>query len=230
LAVYGTGQQIYAHGAFWTLVVEAQFYVVLPLAIAFWRGKPMVAVAAFIATMIAAHYLRRFIPSEVAALAWRDNVFTLAHFFIGGMLFALYGDRLLKRPIIFWLLCVPFTVGLFLFLQLRGNQYLTHLMPIVLTILILATTSVSGRLGKKAPWGDLSYGIYLYHFPALTVAQITDARLGTTTSNLTVMAATIAASFVSWHLIEQPSIRWAHRYQARERRPVTDVTREAPAN
>jgi peptidoglycan/LPS O-acetylase OafA/YrhL len=230
LAVYGTGQPIYAHGAFWTLVVEAQFYVVLPLAIAFWRVKPIVAVGLFVATMIAAHYLLRFIPPEVAALAWRDNVFTLAHFFIGGMLFALYGDRLLKRPLVFWLSCVPASVGLFLFLQIRGNQYLTHLMPFALTALILAIATVSGKLGKKAPWGDLSYGIYLYHFPALTVAQIVDARFGTDTPSWTVTAATIAAAFVSWHLIEQPSIRWAHRYQARERLPVTDVTREAPAN
>lgn len=174
LPLAAVGNPIYAHGAFWTLVVEVQFYALVPAVIWCWKRWPMRTGAALGCVAAAAVVSRATMPLA-DLLVYRQNVFTVAHFFIAGMLSAL---------------CLP-----------RLNL------------------KIWPALKRAAPWGDLSFGIYLYHFPVLTIMGLAGIE-----GRWPAIAATIVAAFLSWHLIEKPIMRLA-----RSSRLILDGERDVRA-
>ena len=211
LVLAGEGHKIFAHGAFWTLVVEAQFYIALPFAIVAWRKWPVRTLAALIAVYFASHFSRRYMENDILLLAFRDNLFTVAHFFIAGMIAAMYGKKVFASRW-FWPVIVPASAIIYAFLQLRGNQYVTHLMPFAIMAMIYAIASLSGRFGNRrdAKWGDISYGVYIYHFPVLFILgqldPFTDINLQTPNK---IAAVTVLISFASWWWLERPILQAA---------------------
>lgn len=231
LSSEGAKLGVFGHGAFWSLVIEFQFYMFLPVAIICWGKRPVVTVLALIAILFAAHFSRRYLGGGVEFLAFRDNLFTVAHFFIAGMLAAMYARNVTREPW-FWFPILPVSALLYLVLQFRGDEYLTHLMPFVLVILALAiarisaivSAAISTRYTTRAPWGDLSYGLYLYHFPVLFLVRATEAYIPIPMhTNFKTLFGTILISFLSWHLMERPINDWAKRSTRRVSQLKGDV-------
>lgn len=209
LVLSGEGHKLFAHGAFWSLVIEAQFYVALPFAIVAWRKWPVRTLAVLAVVYFASHFSRRYMENDLLMLAFRDNLFVFAHFFIAGMVVAIFVHKTKQKPWDqpwFWWAAAPASFALYAFLQLRGNQYLTHLMPFAIMGIVLVIASLSGRIGrrKEAFWGDISYGVYIYHFPVLFILgqldPLTDINLHTPNK---IAAVTVVASFASWWLLER---------------------------
>ena len=91
----------------------------------------------------------------------------------------------------------------------------------------------TNRLARRL--GDVSYGIYLWHFPIIMFAFTTlGLTYGTNRDFFLLLAVTlpgsIVAGFLSFALIERPCIRWAQkRSRAREHRPEPAPAARAPA-
>ncbi|KRB46014.1 hypothetical protein ASD90_09720 [Terrabacter sp. Root181] len=62
---------------------------------------------------------------------------------------------------------------------------------------VLLTNPVSGYLG------DISYGLYLWHFPLVVLAPVVLATAGATSAAI-VLAGTLALAVISHHLVERP--------------------------
>ena len=62
---------------------------------------------------------------------------------------------------------------------------------------VLLTNPVSGYLG------DISYGLYLWHFPLVVLAPVVLATTGATSAAI-VLAGTLALAVISHHLVERP--------------------------
>ena len=62
---------------------------------------------------------------------------------------------------------------------------------------VLLTNPVSGYLG------DISYGLYLWHFPLVVLAPVVLATSGATSAAI-VLAGTLALAVISHHLVERP--------------------------
>jgi peptidoglycan/LPS O-acetylase OafA/YrhL len=61
-------------------------------------------------------------------------------------------------------------------------------------------------------FGTITYGVYLWHVPLLTIMQNRLVPHGAVVTFLVLMVVTIAFGAASWYLIERPSMRLARRY------------------
>jgi len=206
---------IYALGTFWTLVIEFQFYLLIPFIVIGLQTKEKTTLSVLFVLYFAGHFIRRFTPETQDALAYRLHIMCVAHFFIAGIITAFYAPKIYKNKLFFPIIA-PLALAVFLFLQYRGNQYITHLMPCAMVIIILAIAKISSVFGKKSFFGDLSYGVYLYHMVVATIFFRLNLfeRLGLKNIGLTQpisqVIVTFIFAFISWHLVEKRFISIAH--------------------
>lgn len=198
------------NGALWTLKVEVMFYVSVPLiAWAFTRlGRPAVLGILYLASV--AWYLAF---EHLFVASGRMIYFTLAQqlpgalaYFISGAALYYYGDRLGR--ILPWAAAASA-----IFLQFNLGWAGTALQPMALGLLVIYLAVGFPYLGNFGKYGDLSYGLYIVHFPIIqTLVSLgifaRDPYLGL---GLALLFGT-AAAFASWHLVEKPFLRRSSHY------------------
>ncbi len=85
------------------------------------------------------------------------------------------------------------------------------------SVLTIAAGLSRFQLPSVTRWGDLSYGIYLYGWPVQgTVAMIMQDQARPWSVFLIAVAIAAPIAFLSWHLVEKPSLRLAgsHKFRA----------------
>ncbi len=194
------------NGALWTLKIEVMFYLVLPILAWFLR---IAGAARWL--LIAAIY--------GAAEAWRMSLDAAGYadlarqlpgqlsFFVTGMAFYrlnLSGSRL-------------HLAGLLGAILLAASLILPQAEPVrALGLGAFAVWLASGlpRLPDAARFGDLSYGIYIVHFPIIQAA----IALGLFASSpwtgvAAALGASVLAALLLWHLVEKPALRRDSAYR-----------------
>ncbi len=197
------------NGALWTLKIEVMFYLVLPLLAWLLRFAGRYVWVAFILIYAGAeawrigfshieqHELARQLPGQLS-------------FFITGMV--LYTQRLDG-----WRLDVAGLLGAILFVASLTLEAFEPARALGLGALTVWAATGLTRLPNAARFGDLSYGVYILHFPIIQMVvtfglfQI-NPWLGVSTA----LTTSAIAAFVLWHLIEKPALRSdsAYRRQA----------------
>lgn len=215
------------NGALWTLKIEVMFYLILPI-LAWVIAKAGSAKWLLLAVI--------YITAEI----WRQSLFSGAvslpghlasyneqlsrqlpgqmSFFLTGMVIWMFWDQAKKAPIWFLPLGLLFTllsVFLPVFETLRAAG---------LGLLIVYIAFAKGPALNAARWGDLSYGVYITHFP---ITQMLIA-LGVFAVSpiLGILSATVlvfAASFILWHVIEKPSLLPSSHYRQKAAEKKTSV-------
>lgn len=208
-------EDIFTHGAFWTLVIEFQFYLFLPIIMALLKDKPKILIPVLFVVYIAAHYYRRYIPLTDGALVYRTNIFTVAHFFISGMATAYLMPKIYKHHLFFKVI-FPIAGIVYGVLCIHGNEILTHYFPFALMFVILGGARITALLvGKRAFFGDLSYGVYLYHVPLPMIlvycGLLPDLHRYSWEYGMLIVVIAIILAFVSWHLLEKPLLKLGHK-------------------
>lgn len=229
----------------WSLSVEEQFYLVWPLIVTFVlpiRRHLTVVVSTLVAAIAAVALYRGFSFHRADGTNWfelyththtrADSLLVgalLAYFWVHGKLALRYVPQLawLSAAVVVWTL---FNVNL-----TDGFAYYGGftLVAVAFAIMILASLETSWRLRPLFRTrvlrlaGRVSYGLYLWHM----VAQISVMRVGSEWPVLirsaAAIAATIAATAFSWHVVEKPALRLKERWG---RRTVSEpVTKRAPA-
>ncbi len=199
------------NGALWTLKIEVMFYLALP-------------VLAWIVRKAGAFRWIVFLLIYVAAEAWRIGlsryggehpiVDALARqlpgqmsFFITGIALACWRDR------IRWRFIMP-VAGLTL-------TTLSILVPIAepvralglgITVIWLSVGII--RLPDAARFGDISYGLYIVHFPIIQAL----VALGLFADNWVAgaagsVAASVLAALLLWRFVEKPALRTDSAYR-----------------
>ncbi len=198
------------NGALWTLKIEVMFYLVLPvlawglskLGRYWWIGISFFIIGAFVwrETMASSGYvhaeqLARQLPGQ------------MMYFAAGMALWKLWPVARAQAPTLL-------LVGL-VALSLSFVPMLEALRVLGLSGLIAGVAFVRGPAVNAARWGDISYGVYITHFPILQalVAAGVFTQMGFVGGLVVAAFAVIAASFALWWLVEKPALRKDSHYR-----------------
>jgi len=203
------------NGALWTLKIEVMFYIILPLLALILRAMGKLRWALIVVIYVGAE-------------AWRIGFRQMGHgapesywielgrqlpgqmsFFITGI--ALHMLHLSKRRL--------------LVMGLAGAVLLAFsmLLPLAEPLRALGLGSVAiwaaiglPRLFDAAKFGDLSYGLYIVHFPIIQTVVALGVFTASAALGLAVSAfAALAAALLLWWLVERPALRTDSAYRAR---------------
>ena len=210
----------------WSLAVEEQFYLVWPPLLAgllvLGRGRrwPAITVATLGAIASATTMALLYHPGQDPVRVYYGTD-TRAQTFLLGALAALVApyvrDRL--RRVVGWI-GAGATIGLLAIMltDSPGVLYRGGFAVVGLGAALAAVaTTLPGPLAfclDRRPFrglGRVSYGVYLWHWPAITL--LTPARLGIDGGPLLAvrLAVTAAGTAVSWLIIERPFAGWRPR-------------------
>jgi len=205
-------------GPIWSLLVELQFYALLPLVAVglAWlvRGSRRNAAVLLLIVGLAGAALRIYLLSHRHVTDPRIvySLLTTAFFFVPGMLLALVRDVRLRGPLgsaDLWLLAsIP--VWLFIF-----DDYSRTAWAAVASFLVVGGAALPLRHGpivRALDWrplaliGVASYSLYLWHLPIVT-ALAPNALVWALPLSLLV-------AFVSYRAVEEPFLRVRRRWSS----------------
>ncbi|UTY60950.1 acyltransferase family protein [Massilia sp. erpn] len=205
----------------WSLSLEEQFYLVLPLLLVLmrkWSWRRKFAVLALLA-------LASLLYSQQAAAHFQAKAYYQMHArafeFMAGMLLAMAPQlpaawkRLHAAGLILGLAIIGYCV--FTYTGATPMPGLAAALPCAGALLIMAGGPRPGYMGTllgnelTAYLGRLSYSMYLWHWPLLYAAR--RLQLDTHWSLLWALAASVPLAMLTYHCVEQPmrQAQWRHR-------------------
>lgn len=219
----------------WSLAIEEQFYIIWPVLLLFvgmcgglrtWRRAAVVLAAISLVSLLASILGTARVP--VAA-------FFLVPFrvweFGAGALLAVYLGRSNASPgglghMPRWTGMASLVASTWLLSHETPFPGVAAIFPVVGTLLVISAGSEVGldplaRLLNSKPLqliGELSYGWYLWHWPLLCIAALTQPEWGVFPRALTAVVALVFA-YASFRLIEEPIRRWG-RGKRRPGKPI----------
>ena len=195
------------NGALWTLKIEVGFYLIIPILFYFIikiKRKYIFLLIIYILSII-----YRYILHQLSATADNNMFSTLARqlpgfmsYFACGLALHFYFDFFIKNKK--WFLLAG--AVLFIFEEMIGWRVFT---PFALSAIVFAIAYSFKYLNNFGKYGDISYGIYIYHCPIIKLA--TDwgyfERYNPYLVAFAIMAIVVVIGFLSWHLLEKKFLK-----------------------
>lgn len=201
------------NGPLWTIKIEVMFYKTVPL-LAFLRRRLNIGwvlallYAGSVAWAQVFAHLHLTTGRGVYEVLERQLPGQMAFFVSGGLLFYYFG-AFKRRAHLLALLSLPVVVC-----HLKFG--LPWLFPAALAIIVIYVAEILPYLGNFGRFGDMSYGLYIFHYPVLHVV----AALGLFAEPAAGFAAGLSfamlLAFLSWHLIEKPALLASSHYRSAE--------------
>jgi peptidoglycan/LPS O-acetylase OafA/YrhL len=203
------------NGSLWTICVELQFYVLMPLLAWLIRFKMI-----YILVVLASFGINVFLNSDfaftgmlgkflgVSFLPW-VAMFMLGHFafdqwhnikkWFSGKFLVWFAVYLVAATIAYF---AQYSSGVFI----SGNQLLFPLQILLGAVVLSMAFTQNGFSQAFLHHNDISYGIYIYHMPIINLLLFSGLSLSGFTFILTLAITAFMAS-LSWLLVEQPILR-----------------------
>jgi peptidoglycan/LPS O-acetylase OafA/YrhL/O-antigen ligase len=200
------------NGALWTLKIEVMFYLVLPM-------------LAFFMKLAGGMRWVLFVLVYIAAEAWRASFLHLGQagggiatelarqlpgqmsFFIVGIALAAWRDDINWRSPL-----AP--IGIVLLALSIAVPEAMPLRAIGLGVTSVWVATAIPRLLDPARFGDLSYGVYIVHFPIIQVAVAIGLFAASPWIGAAVaIAAALVCAMLLWWLVERPALRADSAYR-----------------
>ncbi|MGH3417196.1 MAG: acyltransferase family protein, partial [Actinocrinis sp.] len=217
---------------FWSLSVEEQFYVCLPLLIiaaAAIAGKLGLAVSRVVAGMLALIFVASLVysvwlTSTTPSVAY-FSTFTRAWEFAAGALLACLAPMARRvNPVVPWVGLAAITLACVSYSGGTAFPGYAAALPVGGAVLVIwsARDTLFGRLGLVPPvafLGRVSYAAYLWHWPLVVLVPEITGRPLDTVDKLSIIGFTLLVSWLSTKFVEE-TIRFSPRLLGR-RRPRT---------
>lgn len=208
--VFSTNPLPTVNGALWTLKIEVLFYLCVPLiALLARRWGHLVTMSLLYVLSLAYSFVMMHrlgtTGDQLYAVLARQLPGQLTYF-VAGM--ACYHYRQMLASKIPWLL-IPSAV-----VFMTGDRVVSTVAePLALAALVIYFATGFRYLGNFGRFGDLSYGVYIVHFPILQGTIAAGAFGKSAYVGLIIAAALVlVAAFLSWHLIEKRWLRKSSHY------------------
>jgi len=200
-------------GALWTIKVEVGFYLAVPLIAWFYRwidtGK-LLGMIFLLSTLFyfAMGYLYQQEQNQIFSILQRQLPAQMLFFSSGALLFY-YFDFFKRYSLAFISVAlIAYTVQ-----NLIGSDLLYPVYAASLSIIVIYLALIFPYLGHIAKYGDLSYGIYIWHFPVIQTfisLHLFDTYPIAALAGLFI--AVLFLAWLSWHLIEKPFLEKRSHY------------------
>lgn len=203
---------LYVHGAFWTLVVEMQFYIILPILVHIYLKKTKlfycIILVMYVFSIIMSNAIAHF--SGVNVVIFRQSFIVYSSFFITGMLLKIHFQYIAKYKYLFFLLSAFFFVDYY-YLHIAITRSVSNVLyPIYLSIFVVCCAVFVPSLKSKYSIPDISYGMYIYHYPifgllfGLGVNKIHSNSIQASI----ILSTCVIASLLSYYFVEKKCIRY----------------------
>jgi len=198
------------NGALWTLKIEVMFYMALPIIWWVMKRLPKLQLPLIIAMIIGAEVWRYMFTQQIdhsySAQLARQLPGQMGYF-AAGMYLWMNWDKI-KSPK-FWWLPLGFVLTALSFLAAETQI----LRPAGLALIIACIAFAKGPTLNAARFGDMSYGVYITHFPiiqgCIAAGLFASPFIGVTVS----LGLTLLASFALWHLVEKRALLPSSHYR-----------------
>jgi len=204
------------NGSLWTIKIELSFYVAVPLLVLLLRryNKLITITAIYILSFIYGE-LFNLIGEQTGRGVWFELAKQLPGqltFFISGALLYYYFDifQIYFKPLLI-VSTIVLIVSYHWEISATESYSFSFVTPICLAIIIISIVFFTFYTDLFSKHGDLSYGIYIYHFPLVQI--LVSYGLFESSPYLTLMLSSLAVisiSYASWHFLEKPFLRRGH--------------------
>lgn len=198
------------NGSLWTIKVEVMLYVSVPFLCAFYRlwGQGVTLALCFFGALVWYIYFTYFFAHPLGPTIGHQFPGQMGYFVMGSVL----GFVTLSRA------QVALVTSIFVLYYVAARPLMPApwsggfdmILIALFVIAIAASPILSIGIGRI---GDLSYGIYLFHFPIIQAAE--HFKLNETYPVVTligIVALTLIMALLSWHLIEKRFLRPGSHY------------------
>lgn len=185
------------NGALWSLKIEVMFYLAVPLIFRMLESKYNL-IYMLIIYIFSFYYINtiEFISIENSKyLSLIHQLPAQMSYFIAGIFCYKYYSLIVKWKIFI----IPISVlGLFL--------ELVYLQPVLLALLLVIVFIDFRYIISLKKIGDLSYGVYIYHFPLIQIFIYFGFDFTSIVEVLLLFSSVLFISFLSWKFVEKPSL------------------------
>jgi peptidoglycan/LPS O-acetylase OafA/YrhL len=210
---YGVGA---LNGSLWSIPVELQFYVVLPLIYLLFaklrwnRGALAVLTLGLVAVHLGYARLREIDTNLLVKVARSTVVPWLYLFFVGIFLqrASKFVDRYMRGKALYWLVVYACASAALAAAGANVTGNLIHPVAAVLLAGLTISAAFTPVAGSHV-WlhgNDISYGVYIYHMIVIN-ALVASGLVGRGVDLIWTLGATVAVSLASWVLVEKPAMR-----------------------
>jgi len=197
------------NGALWTLKIEMMFYLTLPIMMWFLSrvGVLRGIVFLYIISLLYTYTMGELILNHggIFVELQRQLPGQLTYFLSGAALYFFF-DKFVQNSGTF------VSVALLIY----GIEYyfvVEVLKPLALAVIVIYCACIAKHLGNFGKYGDISYGVYIYHFVILQIF-VALGLFGNypLVTLFTVIFIVLTLSFLSWHIIEKPFLSKSSHY------------------
>jgi len=208
--INGPGGEVFFHSAFWTLVVEMQFYIILPILIILYKRKPggvyfyYILLLILYVISISIKQQEFFAKATPIHLLSRQSFFAYSSYFIIGHLLRIHFDFIKKYFVYLFLFSLLLFINEYYIGTISHNSFLQ---PIYAGILATGIALLIPALKWK--FSDISYGMYIYHIPIfgilypLGINKVDSHQLKV----LIAFVSCVIVSYLSYNLMEKRLIK-----------------------
>jgi len=191
------------NGALWTLKIEIAFYLSLPFIIYLikrFKSKILLLIILYFSSIIYKTSFEFFGNKyNLENLIFLSRQFPgFISYFVCGIGFYYFRDIFLNNK-------YKWIIAGLLILIIENKINIELFTPIALSTIIFTVSFSLKFLNNFAKYGDISYGIYIYHFPIINIVtymglfKIINPYIIAILTTLIILF----VSFVSWHLVEK---------------------------